>query len=247
MDGSGRLVVTAAPGLVVEMARAKTLDWPRMGCCPNSKHTYGFHLQSEYLPRGDYSLEGPLNRPDGSFCCAVDIGTTSGDARRYVRAMFDRWDAGVQPVDQAELIGSPDGRRVLYASWKNPGRVELYRGKGHDTWCHSSKFRSLARRDGRWFDPAGPFLGPVLGNTGEDDALMAVTDAQWKALVADVDRLNRQMDRTDDIIGGDGRAFPGSNLAEQFAAVNKRLDKLTAALTALTAAAGPPAAGAPAG
>ncbi len=230
-----------APGLLPEMTRAKAIGWARMGCCPNDKHSYGFHMPTPSA--GDYSLNAGLNKPIGAFCCAVDIGTTSADGRRYVRAMFDRWDAGVQPADQAELIGSPDGRKVLYASWKNPGRVELYRGKGHDTWCHSSKFRSLARKDGRWFDPAGPFLGPVLRNvSSEEDALVAVTEAEWADLVKKVGRLNSQMDRTDAILAGK-TAFPGSNLQEQFAAVNKRLDRLTARLDAVVAPGGaPPAA-----
>lgn len=223
-----------APGLLPEMTRAKGIGWARMGCCPNEKHSYGFHMPTPAA--GDYSLDRGRNAPVGEFCCAVDIGTTSGDGRRYVRAMFDRWDAGLQPVDQAELIGSPDGRKVLYASWKNPGRVELYRGKGHDTWCHSSKFRSLARRDGRWFDPAGPFLGPVLGNVSSTDArpdggaLVAVTDAQWKALTEDVDRLNKQANRMDDVLSGTGPSYDASNLAEQFRAVNQKLDQVLARL-----------------
>jgi hypothetical protein len=221
-----------APGLLPEMTRAKSLAWARMGCCPNSKHSYGFHMPTPGA--GDYSLDAGRNKSLGAFCCAVDIGTTSADARRYVKAMFDRWDAGAQPVDQAELIGSPDGRKVLYASWKNPGRVELYRGAGHDTWCHSSKFRSLARADGRWFDPAGPFLGPVLRNTTEEDALMAVTDAEWAEAMKKIGRLNSQIDRLDAIISGK-TAFPGSNLQEQFAAVNKRLDALGKTLAAAAA------------
>lgn len=223
-----------APGLLPEMLRARGLDWARMGCCPNAAHVYGYHMPTP--ASGDYSLDAGRNKPVGAYCCAVDIGTTSRDARRYVRAMFDRWDAGAQPADQAELIGSPDGRRVLYASWKNPGRVELYRGRGHDTWCHSSKFRSLARRDGRWFDPQGPFLGPVLGNTPqartaggeEEEALVAVTEEDFKALVGKVERLNKQTDRLDDIIGGAGRAYPGSNLAERLGGLDAKLDRLLA-------------------
>lgn len=231
--------MVAAPGLVPEIARSKQLGagWGCLGCCPDyTTHKYGFHLpQSRLSDPGDYSLSGAKNRPVGDYCCALDISTTTPRGRRYVASMFARWDAGQQPVDQAEFIGSPDGRRVLYASWKKPGVVETYRGTGHDHWCHSSKFRSLARLDGRWFDPDGPFM-PGGGDGG---ALVAVTDAQWRDLVADVnslnekvERLNKQCNRLDDIISGEGRAYPGSNLAEQFTALNSRLDALTAAVQA---------------
>jgi hypothetical protein len=216
------------------MTRARTIAWARLGCCPNyATHSYGFHLPQSRLAGPDYSTRTALNRPVGDFCCAVDIGTTTGDARRYVRAMFERWDAGLQPADQAEFIGSPDGRKVLYASYVNPGRVELYRGKGHDVWCHSSKFRALARKDGRWFDPEGPFLGPVLGNVSstssrEGDALVAVTDAQWNDLRKDVDRLNAQSDRIDDVLSGDGPSWAGSNVKKRLDAIDKKLDQLLA-------------------
>lgn len=232
--------MTAAPGLLAEIARSVTLGagWECVGCCPNSVHTYGFHLRSSLLPAGDYSLSGALNRPVGDHCCAVDITTTSKDARKYVAAMFERWRAGKQPVDQAEFIGSPNGTTVYYASWKKPGTVELYRGTGHDHWCHSSKFRSLATRDGRWFDPDGPFLGPILGNTSsteEESALVAVTDKQWADLVADVDRLNKQSDRLDDVIAGAGAAYPQSNLAKQLGYVVSKITDLSAKVDALGA------------
>lgn len=222
-----------APGLLAEMTRAKAMSWPRMGCCPNyATHHYGFHLPQSRLAAPDYSTATARNKPVGDYCCAVDIGTAAGDARRYVRTMFDRWDAGVQPVDQAEFIGSPDGRKVLYASYRNPGRVELYRGTGHDTWCHSSKFRSLARKDGRWFDPHGPFLGPVLGNVSDSEggALVAVTDAQWKALVGDVDRLNNQSDRVDDVLSGTGPSWDKSNVKKELDALGAKLDAVLARL-----------------
>ncbi len=233
-----------APGLLLEQTRAKGLRWSNLGCCPNySTHSYGFHLPQSRLAGPDYSTRTALNQPVGDFCCAVDIGTTSRDARRFVTAMFERWDAGLQPADQAEFIGSPDGRRVLYASHRNPGRVELYRGKGHDVWCHASKYRALARKDGRWFDPAGPFLGPVLGNVSSsgassaaaggsgEDALVAVTDKQWNALVADVDRLNSQADRIDDVLSGEGPSWEQSNVKKRLDAIDKKLDKLLSAGT----------------
>lgn len=72
----------------------------------------------------------------------------------------------------------------------------------------------------------------------QEDALMAVTEAEFDALVARVTRLNKQCDRLDDIIGGKGTAFSGSNLQQQFAAVNKRLEALTAAVGKLATPAG---------
>ncbi len=141
--------MVAAPALLLEMSRAKQNGFGILGCCPNAAHKRGFHMRPEQILPGDYSLRGRLNRPVGQHCCAVDIGTTTPLARAYVKQMFARWDAGAQPPDMAEFIGSPDGRKVLYASFENPGRVELYRGTGHDVWFHGSKFRSLAAKDGR--------------------------------------------------------------------------------------------------
>jgi hypothetical protein len=235
--------MVAAPGLTVEMGRAKEQGTPILGCCPNTAHKRGFHMRPEQILPGDYSLRTALNKPVGQHCCAIDIGTTAPLMRRYVKTMFERWDAGAQPPDMAEFIGSPDGRRVLYASFENPGRVELYRGTGHDVWFHGSKFRSLAGKDGRWLDRTGPYLGPLLG---EEDALMAVSDKEWADLVGKVNRLNSQMDRTDAIIAGN-TAFKGSNLQEQFAAVNKRLDAVNARLDSLVSPGGgtAPAAAAP--
>lgn len=157
-----------SPGLTPEMSRARTIGWTCIGCCPDySTHSYGFHLPPSRLPSSDYSLTGSVNEPVGDYCSAIDITTTTPEARKYVGAMFARWDAGAQPVDMAEFIGSVDGRKVLYASWKKPGVVELYKGKGHDHWFHGSKFRALGRKDGRWLDVTGPFLGPILGTEQE--------------------------------------------------------------------------------
>lgn len=221
--------MVAAPALAVEMTRAKGVGFGILGCCPNASHKRGFHMTPAAILPGDYSLRGAKNKPAGQHCCAIDIGTTTKASRAYVTQMFARWDADAQPPDMAEFIGSPDGKKVLYASFENPGRVELYRGSGHDVWMHMSKYRSLAGKDGRWLDRTGPYLGPVLG---EEDALMAVTDAQWKELVTKVGRLNSQVDALDAIIRGKS-AFPGSNLQEQFAAVNKRLEALNSSVTAI--------------
>lgn len=74
---------------------------------------------------------------------------------------------------------------------------------------------------------------PALVST-ERDALMAVTEQEFDDLVARVTRINKQCDGMDDIIRGKGVAFNGSNLQQQFAAVNKRLEALTAAVEKLT-------------
>lgn len=229
--------MVAAPALLLEMSRAKQQGIGILGCCPNAAHKRGFHMRPEQILPGDYSLRGSRNKPLGQHCCAIDIGTTSPLMRRYVKTMFERWDADAQPPDMAEFIGSPDGRRVLYASFENPGRVELYRGQGHDVWFHGSKFRALAGKDGRWLDRSGPYMGPLLG---EDDPLMAIKEEEFRDLVKAVGRLNSQMDRTDAILSGN-TAFKGSNLQQQFAAVNNRLDKLTARLDAVVSPGSAPA------
>lgn len=221
--------MVAAPGLAVELGRAPKVGFRILGCCPDTKHSYGFHIPPGRLAPGDYSLRGSLNKPVGDHCCAIDIGTTTPLGRKYVSMIFERFRAKAQPPDMAEFIGSVDGRKVLYASFQKPGVVELYRGKGHDVWMHMSRFRALAKKDGRWLDTTGPYLGPLLG---EEDALMAVTDAEWAEAMKKIGRLNSQIDRMDAIIAGN-TAFKGSNLQEQFAAVNKRLDLVVGRLDAL--------------
>lgn len=64
----------------------------------------------------------------------------------------------------------------------------------------------------------------------EEDPLMAVTEKDFRALTEKVARINSQMDRTDDIIGGKGQAYANSNLKAQFDALHKKLDALDAKL-----------------
>lgn len=189
--------MTASPGLLADAHRAVQLGWPLLGVCPNSAHTYGFHMPTPAA--GDYSLDGALNQPVGAYCCAMDVTTTTALARRYVHSMFDRWDAGVQPPDMAEFIGSVNGRTVLYASWKKPGRVELYRGQGHDHWLHAGKFRALTRRDGRWLDPRGPYMGDLTGEydppdtADEGDDMTPDQARQLAALDARVENVEKYL------------------------------------------------------
>jgi hypothetical protein len=80
---------------------------------------------------------------------------------------------------------------------------------------------------------------PVSAPAGnEGDSGMAVSDADFAALVAKVDRLNKQSDRTDDILGGHGTSYPDSNLAKQLgyvvSALGAKVDALTAKVDALS-------------
>jgi len=60
------------------------------------------------------------------------------------------------------------------------------------------------------------------------DALMAVTDAEWKALVGKVERLNKQADRLEDTVSGAGNIWPQTNLKRKLDELHTKLDKLLA-------------------
>jgi len=64
-------------------------------------------------------------------------------------------------------------------------------------------------------------------STGSD-ALMAVTDAEWKALVGKVERLNKQADRLEDTVSGAGNIWPQTNLKRKLDELHTKLDKLLA-------------------
>ncbi len=70
-----------------------------------------------------------------------------------------------------------------------------------------------------------PAKAPASGG----DALMAVTDQEWDELVARVTRLNKQLDGVDGVI----RGRSNTNLEDKLAALNTKLDALTAAVAKL--------------
>lgn len=69
----------------------------------------------------------------------------------------------------------------------------------------------------------------------EQDVLMAVTEQEFDALVARVTRLNKQCDRLDDIIAGEGKSYGGSNLDTQLHTVVTELRAIGAKVDALSA------------
>lgn len=70
-------------------------------------------------------------------------------------------------------------------------------------------------------------------STGSD-ALMAVTEQEFDDLVARVTRLNKQCDRLDDIIAGEGKSYGGSNLDTQLHTVVTELRVISAKVDALS-------------
>lgn len=70
---------------------------------------------------------------------------------------------------------------------------------------------------------------------GGTEALMAVTDAEWNQLKANVARLNSQSDRTDDVLFGGGPSYGPSNLARQLAGITEAVKQLADRVDALAA------------
>ena len=68
----------------------------------------------------------------------------------------------------------------------------------------------------------------------QGDALMAVTDQEWDALVKQVSRLNAQADRSDSILTG-GFSYKDSRLNAEFTAIREELTRITAALDKIAA------------
>jgi hypothetical protein len=113
------------------------------GCVGDSNHTYGYHLC--YPPAGDYSLTQPRDRGRAGYACAYDLALGWKDSRKWFAWFVQRLKERRYP-DVCELIGSYDGRRVLY--FRGPSfETQNYTGSGHDTWCHISVWRDSAHRD----------------------------------------------------------------------------------------------------
>jgi hypothetical protein len=169
-----------APGLVAlkRYADAKIGANQFSGCVGDSDHTSGYHVC--YPPAGDYSLTQPRDRGRAGYACAYDLGMGWTDSRKWFAWFVQQLKARRYP-DVCELIGSYDGRRVLY--FRGPDfATQNYTGSGHDTWCHISVWRDSAQRDhsyilSDWFgdDPnlsgwkwLGGTLGLLLRTDGHD-------------------------------------------------------------------------------
>lgn len=172
----------AAPALLTELPRLSTVGAANLGICGDLNHHYGYHINSGRLPSSDYSMQGPLNRPVGDHCCALDIGMGWPAARSWIRWLIQmvREDR-IQGV--AEVIGSLDGRTARYWSdadgWGDSGVP--YNGEGHVTWTHVGIYRSTAFVDhgllAGW-TPTG--YSGSLANTGEDDEMALLENGDLK-------------------------------------------------------------------
>lgn len=134
---------TCAPLLAANIDRAKTLGMSILGCCGDENHTSGFHLPSDELRATDYSMVRS-GKPDGSYACAGDFGMNVAWARRWLAWLVDSVKAGKYP-EVVEIIGSLDGKTVLYwAKWRG-WQPREYLGTGHKTWAHVSIDRAKAK------------------------------------------------------------------------------------------------------
>jgi hypothetical protein len=155
----------------------RQLGAPLSGIIGNDAHTYGWHLSPARL-RGtgqadDYSLRAPGDHVvDDRAASAIDIGMSWADGEATSRPGLERVRAaraaGRLP-QVSELIGSPDGRRALYAAPSTSWRWEPYTGSGHIGWCHVGIYRKHANDT-----TFGPALFAVW--TGQEEAEMATLD-----------------------------------------------------------------------
>jgi hypothetical protein len=144
---------------VPHLTRLKSESWGIVG---NADHYYGYHLSRMRLRGtgygGDYSLAGIRNAGGpNDTACALDLRMSGWKAaRQWVSWARVERAAGRLP-EIAELIGSLDGQRALYAADSTGWRWTRYLGDGHVAWAHLALYRSYAgsasfptRAFGRW-------------------------------------------------------------------------------------------------
>lgn len=137
-----------APGLTIEKNRLiNTIGGTFLGIVGDQDHDYGYHL-CEPADGDDYSGHGALNRPVGSYACAIDIGMDWPAAPAWLHWLIKEIRED-RITGIAEVIGSYDGKNVRYWSdsdgWEDAG--VKYNGTGHDRWTHVSIYRSTAKQD----------------------------------------------------------------------------------------------------
>lgn len=135
-----------APGLEIEIQRLQTIGGSLLGCVGDQNHDFGPHLCDP--PPGDYSLDGPENKPVGDYACAIDIGADWPASRQWLQWLITEIRED-RITGLLEVIGSFDGEYVRYWSdhtgWQQEGVA--YQGTGHDTWMHVAIYRSTALED----------------------------------------------------------------------------------------------------
>src|SRR4051812_264778 len=131
-----------APFIDRNIAQAHALGMTTLGCCGDSNHTSGFHVPANRLTKNDYSLIHSGKPIDTDQALAGDFSMNTPWARKWLAWFVDQVRAGKQP-GVVEIIGSLDGRNVLYwAKWHN-WVARAYTGSGHKTWAHISGDRAL--------------------------------------------------------------------------------------------------------
>jgi LysM repeat protein len=152
----------AAVALALCLPHLARLGSGSLGIVGNPLHRYGYHLSRNRLVGTgngrDYSLTGARNTGGpNDVACALDVKMGGWPAARaWVSWVRAERAAGRLP-EVAEIIGSPDGRRALYAADSTGWRWVPYQGSGHVAWAHIAVYRryadspSLAGRIlGRW-------------------------------------------------------------------------------------------------
>lgn len=120
---------------------AHQLGLTTLGCCGDIHHTSGFHVPASRLPISDYSVVHSGRPANKDQALAGDFSMNTPWARRWLAWFVDQTKAGKMP-GVVEIIGSLDGRAVLYwAEWHN-WVSRVYTGAGHKTWAHISGDRA---------------------------------------------------------------------------------------------------------
>jgi hypothetical protein len=131
-----------SPFIDTNIDRAHQRGIVTLGCCGDSHHTSGFHVPAALLPKTDYSLVRSGKPADADQACAGDFGMNTPWARRWLAWFVDQAKAGKMP-GVVEIIGSLDGKTVLYWAKWHSWVPRTYTGQGHKTWAHISVDRAF--------------------------------------------------------------------------------------------------------
>ncbi len=132
-----------APGIEADIADAKAMGVGILGCCGDSKHTYGFHREAAALSTSDYSIRRSTGIKNKNWGCAGDFATVLPWSRDWLQWTVGEAQAGrLGPI--VEIIGSLDGKTASYWAKWNGWKRQRYTGSGHVDWAHFSWDRALA-------------------------------------------------------------------------------------------------------
>lgn len=131
-----------APFIDTNITRAHQLGLTTLGCCGDEHHTSGFHVPANRLPKSDYSLAHSGKPIDLNQALAGDFSMNTSWARKWLAWFVDQVKAGRMP-GVVEIIGSLDGKTVLYWAKWHDWKSRAYTGQGHKTWAHISGDRAV--------------------------------------------------------------------------------------------------------